>query len=218
MKSQYWFDCVLELMVDFWHLVFSIDKLMVRFGTILYQWRGVIGFIVFWIVWYFSRPGWLMIAIGLPFTIIGLILRFWASGYIGKESRSKELRVTSLITNGPYRFIRNPLYLGNFFLTLGILLGMNLPSYFIGAIIVLFWVYYAMIIKAEHDFLIQKFGEKYLSYCKATRAVIPKNFFKKTLSDESQQYEFRNAKKEFQTIIMMLLIYVIIYLRMVRKF
>jgi protein-S-isoprenylcysteine O-methyltransferase Ste14 len=190
---------------------------MVKFGNILYRWRGIIGFIAFWIVWYFSRPSWQMIFIGLPLILIGLILRFWASGYIGKESRSKELMVNTLIINGPYRYIRNPLYLGNFFLTLGVLLGLNLPIYFILLIIVLFWIYYAMIIKAEEDFLKERFGEEYLSYWKMTGTIIPINFSKKKLTNENEKYKFRLALKELQTIIILLSIYGLMYLRKVIK-
>ena len=190
---------------------------MINFGTILYRWRGVIGFIAFWIIWYFSRTNWQMMVFGFPFIIISLIARFWASGYIGKESRDKELAVNTLITNGPYRYIRNPLYLGNFFLTLGVILGLNLPIYFIVLIIVLFWIYYTMIIKAEEDFLIKRFGDEYVSYRKTTGAIIPKNFSKKTLTTENQKYKFHYAVKEFQTIIILILIYGLIYLRKVIK-
>ena len=190
---------------------------MIKFGNILYRWRGIIGFIAFWIVWYFSRPNWHMIIIGLPFIIIGLILRFWASGYIGKESRSKELTTQSLVTNGPYHYILNPLYLGNFFLTLGVLLGLHLPIYIIGLIIVLFWIYYALIIKAEEDFLKKQFEEEYLSYLKKTGTIIPKNFTKKISNIENQKYKFQYAKKELQTIVILLLIYGLIFLRKVIK-
>ncbi len=190
---------------------------MIKFGNILYRWRGIIGFIAFWIVWYFSRPNWQMVIIGLPFIMIGLILRFWAAGYIGEESRSKELMVHSLVTNGPYQYIRNPFYLGNFFLTLGVLLGLHLPLYIILLIIVLFWIYYAFIIRAEEDFLRKKFGEEYLLYWKKTSAIIPRNFAKKRSTIENQKYKFRYVVRELQTIIILLLIYGLIYLRTVIK-
>lgn len=190
---------------------------MIKFGNILFRWRGIIGFSTFWILWYFARPNFQMIIIGLPLILIGLILRFWASGYIGIESRSKELMANTLITNGPYRYIRNPLYLGNFFLTSGILLGMHLPIYIIFLIIVLFWIYYTMIIKAEEDFLKKQFGEEYLLYKKKTGAIIPKNLTKKTSTIENQKYKFLLAKKELQTIIVLLLIYGLMFLRKVIK-
>ncbi len=186
---------------------------MIKFGNILYRLRGIIGFIAFWVIWFISQPSWQMIIIGSSFILIGLVLRFWASGYIGKESRSNKLAVNTLVTNGPYQYIRNPLYLGNFFLTLGVLLGLHSPLYIILLIIILFWIYYTLIIKAEEDFLKKQFGEEYLLYRKKTGAIIPKNFTKKTSTIENQKYKFHVAKKEFQTVIVLLLIYGLMFLR-----
>jgi protein-S-isoprenylcysteine O-methyltransferase Ste14 len=186
---------------------------MIKLGNILYRWRGVIGFCAFWLVWSFLQPVWQRIWVALPFTLIGLILRFWAVGYLDKESRGKELKVQTLVTAGPYRFIRNPIYLGNFFLTLSVLLAFNLKFYFFIAILILFGVYYGLIIKAEEDFLIRKFKEKYLFYYQTTGAVLPKYFFKSTYGKINQRYNLRNAIREFQTVGIMFLIYWAVYLK-----
>jgi len=146
---------------------------------------------------------------------------------MNKEGRSNEIMAKSLITQGPYRFIRNPLYLGNFFLTLAVLIGSNPPIYLTFLITFLFWVEYSMIINAEQDFLTKQYGEKYLSYCKTTGAIIPKGLFSelrrkpfiKSLRIKSNpKLLLRNAISELQTIIILLIIYALIYLRMGRKF
>lgn len=185
---------------------------MVKIGTFLYHWRGLIGFTTFWFAWLFSHPNLITIFVSLPFIIIGLLLRFWAIGYIGKESRSNSLKAKSLVTDGPYNYIRNPLYLGNFFLTLGVILALNLAVYLLILIIVLFWVYYSIIIKTEQDFLLKQFGEEYQSYQGKTGAIFPKHLTKQVTCPIKKRYSFCNAMNELQTLIILIIIYGLIYL------
>lgn len=58
-------------------------------------------------------------------TLVGLAIRAWAAGYIGRHARGRQFDTVYRITSGPYRLLRHPLYIGNFFLVL--------------AAIVLFW-------------------------------------------------------------------------------
>lgn len=190
---------------------------MIKFGKFLFRWRGVIGFIAFVLIWLFSQINLASIWISLPFILIGLFLRFWASGYLGKEGRSIEIKAKSLITQGPYRFTRNPLYIGNFFLTLGVLVGFHSPFYLIILILGLFLVEYSIIIKSEQDFLKKHFGNDYLTYRKMTGKIFPKSFRPTISATNKQKYLFKNALREIQTIIILLLIYGLIYLRMAVK-
>src|SRR5436190_1125895 len=48
---------------------------------------------------------------GIALCFVGASLRFWASGYLRKDSRPA--------VGGPYAFIRNPLYLGTYLMALG---------------------------------------------------------------------------------------------------
>jgi len=67
------------------------------------------------IVLIIARPTWLSIAVGAVVSLIGLAVRAWAAGHIRKD---KALAVT-----GPYRFTRNPLYLGSLILGIGLVVG-----------------------------------------------------------------------------------------------
>ena len=49
---------------------------------------------------------------GVPLVILGELIRILASGYLEKKG-------TKLATAGPFAYVRNPLYVGNFFLGLG---------------------------------------------------------------------------------------------------
>ncbi len=51
--------------------------------------------------------------------ILGEAVRIWALGYIGPVSRTIVPISEKLITSGPYSFVRNPLYIGNWLLSVG---------------------------------------------------------------------------------------------------
>jgi protein-S-isoprenylcysteine O-methyltransferase Ste14 len=70
-----------------------VAKLRVPFGFLL-----VAAF-----VW-FSEPDPRSLAIGLPVALLGLAWRAWAAGHLEKN--------LALTVSGPYRRVRNPLYLG----------------------------------------------------------------------------------------------------------
>ncbi len=74
----------------------------------------------------------------------------------------------ALITEGPYRFSRNPIYLGYMclFLGLGIFLN-NLWIFVLGA--PLLATVQVAIIAREEDYLAEKFGEEYGVYCQSVR-------------------------------------------------
>ncbi|MEN6356200.1 MAG: isoprenylcysteine carboxylmethyltransferase family protein [Armatimonadota bacterium] len=101
--------------------------------------------------------------IGLPFVIVGELIRIWASGYLSKMSR--------LITAGPFAICRNPLYIGSFFISLGYFLMCNQPIVWIAGPI-LFWLFHGGAISYEERLLADKFGEDFNEYCKSIPRLI----------------------------------------------
>ena len=73
--------------------------------------RVVTGFIVAAIVFYFARPTWWSILLGVPIAILGESIRLWAAGHLIKGQE--------VTTSGPYAFVRHPLYMGSALLGLG---------------------------------------------------------------------------------------------------
>ena len=85
---------------------------------------------------------------------------------------TREQRADSLNTTGAYSIVRNPLYVANFVVFLGML--MFLKVWWLVIIATLAYVmYYERIVMAEEAFLLSKFGAVYEEWADRTPAMIP---------------------------------------------
>lgn len=109
-------------------------------------------------------------------SVTGIALRCATIGRIprGTSGRNtKRQKASVLNTTGAYSLVRNPLYLGNALIWIGITLFFE--EILLTAIFtLLLLVYYLFVVYAEEDFLSEQFGEKYASYAKQTPALIPR--------------------------------------------
>ncbi len=120
------------------------------------------------LIWYFgeSSPQNLpLIIFGLGLIALGFLLAF---NSIARFVRAKTGVVpfsesTTLITEGFYKYTRNPMYVGMNSFLLGLLIILNNPINFIFLIIFFFIVRNLFVIKEELQ-MEQTFGEDYLSY------------------------------------------------------
>lgn len=102
---------------------------------------------------------------GLTVIALGLMVRFWAAGYIKK--------IRKLTTSGPYAFVRNPLYVGNFLMGLGFCLFVK--NIYISLIyITIFTFFYVGTMKKEEILLTELFGQDYVDYKKSVPAFFPR--------------------------------------------
>ncbi len=109
-------------------------------------------------------------SVGMLIIISGQLVRFWAAGYIPKY-RTEKIGAPILVTWGPYSWIRNPLYAGNFIMGLGwaLMLGWVWVAAFTAAFLLL----YCLIVIPAEEFLASKFGPQYLAYRENVPSLFP---------------------------------------------
>ena len=78
---------------------------------------------------------------------------------------------TKLVTNGIFKWIRNPTYLGLFILNLGVWLIW--PTPFVATYGVVFFVVMEIQVRCEEEHLLGIHGGDYVSYIKTTRRYLP---------------------------------------------
>lgn len=120
-------------------------------------------------------PDWSMLFKGLGMVGAGAGLWLVVSGY-AQLIRCRTALLSSspashLVTSGPYRFSRNPIYLGYTLLMLGAGL-MSSSLWLLGGAAITAVVTHAWIIRSEEKHLLARFGCDFECYCRRTRAWI----------------------------------------------
>jgi protein-S-isoprenylcysteine O-methyltransferase Ste14 len=162
------------------------SKSQAPIGQLLYKFRVWIAVPFFILLVIFSRPGYIKI---IPYFMIfiGLIIRFWAAGYIGTKARTTNFSTGCRIINAPYKYLKHPLYIGNFFLVLGVVLLFNPVIWFGVLVMVLFLLVYMLIIMSESHYL-------------------------KDLPETKAHFRLVNCKGEISTITVVIVVLLIHYL------
>jgi protein-S-isoprenylcysteine O-methyltransferase Ste14 len=123
----------------------------------------------------FMEPTLLSIIIGFTVALSGELIRIWSVGFAGSETRTTSgVGGTYLVTQGPYAIVRNPLYVGNILLYVGIgIMSMALFPY-LQIFALLFFVFqYYCIILAEEEYLSGKFTGTFSQYKQSVNRFIP---------------------------------------------
>lgn len=114
----------------------------------------------------------LLLVIGTVLAFAGAALRTWGTACLGPEvMRDQAMHGEALIADGPYRFVRNPLYLGSWLNALALALLMP-PT---GAVImlVLLVLFQVRLIFAEEAYLAAQLGQAYADYCARVPRLLP---------------------------------------------
>lgn len=117
---------------------------------------------------------WNLLCLGLA--LAGQALRFYTIGQVpaGTSGRNRrDQRADSLNTTGIYSVVRNPLYLGNCLIWLGVAAVPRSPWLFLTVGLV-FWLYHERIILAEERYLEDKYGEEFRRWAAVTPVFIPR--------------------------------------------
>lgn len=108
-------------------------------------------------------------------SLFGLIIRSYTVGHTPANTSGRNTSgqlADVLNSTGIYSIVRHPLYLGNFFMWLGVAM-LTVNFWFIVAFIFIYWVYYERIMFAEEQFLRKKFGTAYTLWASSTPAFLP---------------------------------------------
>ena len=144
---------------------------------------GLIGFIS--VIAFVINPAWLSFAslslplwlrwAGVGIALIGFVLLQWSQVTLGKSwsDTPRMMKDQRLITDGPYHFIRHPIYTAFIFILGSTLLISS--NWFIG----LAWVGMTILevisrIDFEESLMLEYFGEQYQEYMKKTGRLLPK--------------------------------------------
>jgi protein-S-isoprenylcysteine O-methyltransferase Ste14 len=117
-----------------------------------------------------ARPTPLSVTLGFLPLVLGEMIRFWAAGYLRKTAE--------LVTSGPYRFTRNPLYLGRLLIFTGLCIMARLPHGGNLAVLVAGWaVFFGYYLRrkerVEPARLREVHGEAYERYFRAVPKLFP---------------------------------------------
>jgi protein-S-isoprenylcysteine O-methyltransferase Ste14 len=100
---------------------------------------------------------------------LGALIRSWAESYLHSSIvHDAALHGEQLVADGPYRFVRNPLYLGNLFLAVGLGFLASRSGFLV--IAVGMWIFVYRLILREEATLLESQGESYRRY----RAAVPR--------------------------------------------
>src|SRR3981081_2724384 len=99
---------------------------MAEWSRIARRIRVPLGFLFAVLYLWLARPTWRSMAAGAIVILSGLLIRALASGYVRKNE--------ALATSGPYRYTRNPLYVGSLLIGIGFALAAR--SWWVGICLV----------------------------------------------------------------------------------
>jgi len=150
-------------------LIANLLSLPAFLGTILYI------FYPKWMAWAsLPLPAWLRWA-GVGLALLGFLLLQWAQQALGRNWSDipRLLKEHSLVTSGPYRWVRHPLYTA-FLLIMSATLFIS-ANWFIG----LTWIAMTFLevmsrINSEEGMMLEQFGEAYRVYSQGTGRLFPR--------------------------------------------
>jgi protein-S-isoprenylcysteine O-methyltransferase Ste14 len=169
-----------------------------RFGEALFRWRSFTPVPLIAVAAVLvarnrggAAPAW--IAAGVALCCAGQALRAWVLGQVedGTSGQNERLIAKDLNTDGPYAHTRNPLYLGNLLITVGVCASAH-SAVLLVVVAVLFAVQYRAIIAAEERFLRGKFGARFEAYC----AAVPRFWPALRAAPSARRWSWRRALRK----------------------
>ena len=113
-------------------------------------------------------------AIGLVFFALGLGFAIWARVHIGRNwgTPMTQKDEPELVTSGPYRLVRHPIYSGILVAGVGTALGLGLSWLWL-TVVVLAGIYFVYSATVEERYLTEQFPDTYPAYQRSTKRLLP---------------------------------------------
>jgi protein-S-isoprenylcysteine O-methyltransferase Ste14 len=131
---------------------------------------GVEHFLVtHWVI--FTNP--VVRGLGVMLCVVGIAFAVWARRYLGRNwGTPMSLKENAeLVTSGPYRLVRHPIYLGMIIALFGTALVLGGLWLFIFVICGSYFAFIAA--RVEEHLMTEQFPDQYPAYKKRTKALIP---------------------------------------------
>lgn len=113
------------------------------------------------------------IVLGAIFAALGVVFRMWGAAYLSYGTiHHPEMQASTMMASGPYRYVRNPLYIGSWF-TIAAICFLMPPT---GALFTIasLSLFLLRLVLAEEDFLKAELGEPYSAYLLSVPRLIPR--------------------------------------------
>jgi protein-S-isoprenylcysteine O-methyltransferase Ste14 len=113
-----------------------------------------------------------VMALGLAVVLAGLAFAVWARLHLGRNwgMPMTERAEPELVTSGPYRYVRHPIYSGILLGMIGTAVALNLYGLLIAAVLTAYFIYSARI---EEGNMTAAFPTQYPEYRKRSKMLIP---------------------------------------------
>lgn len=114
----------------------------------------------------------LVTILAIVLTFLAAALRTWGTAWLGSSIvHSSSMHAGAVMAGGPYRFVRNPLYIGAVFFALGV--SILMPPSGAAVFIPLIAIFYFRLILGEEAYLAQQLGAPYLEYRQRVPRLVP---------------------------------------------
>lgn len=151
------------------------NTIMLKLGEFLFKNRDYTPIPFILIMIYYAKADAQSLMYGTILVVLGELIRIIGVAHIGGVSRTKTYSTgQKLISSGPFSYVRNPLYIGNLFLSTGLTVVANVSVFFPLAFIVFFFLQYTPIINWEESNLKNVFGKEFETYLKSVPRWIPR--------------------------------------------
>lgn len=186
------------------------ERILLASGAFFFRFRNALFPMVFVFLFLFTRPALflgnasldqLVTVFGGLIAVSGQLFRLAVIGfaYIKRGGKDGKVYADTLVIQGFYAHTRNPMYVGNFLIMLG--LGVIYGSPWIYFFVIPFFSFvYLSIVTAEERYLKSKFGAAYDDYAKRVNRFIP-NFRGLRQSLSGFRYDWKRAlRKDYGTV------------------